>query len=122
MLLAIAILSFTSNLTHNFSKSLTNSYYFSAALKSFIKFRKSHPSPNGGILESITAGALRIKLGGLNFYGGIESKRPVIGFEDYGVPSSKNIMDVINIMELASVLLVFFYLSVIAAVGLRIRY
>lgn len=38
-----------------------------------------HPSPNGGIPEAATAGALQIQLGGCNWYGGMRSDRPLMG-------------------------------------------
>ena len=104
MLLSVIILS----ITLNFYKSKKR-YFPAEALKSWIKFRKSHPSPNGGQLESTAAGALRIKLGGINFYGGIIHKRPVIGFNDYGYADKENIAYTLRIMETTSVLLVIFY-------------
>ncbi len=90
-----------------------NRFDFIETIKSFLSFRKNHPSPNGGQLESIAAGAFKIRLGGLNFYGGVKSERPPIGFGNYSAPSYKNIPDMVKIMELTSVLLVFFYFSVI---------
>lgn len=38
-----------------------------------------HPSPNSGIPEAATAGALQVQLGGCNYYGGVRSERPLIG-------------------------------------------
>ena len=38
-----------------------------------------HPSPNSGIPEAAVAGALGIRLGGLNYYGGIASCRAHMG-------------------------------------------
>lgn len=38
-----------------------------------------HPSPNSGIPESIMAGALGVRLGGANVYGGAISFRPYLG-------------------------------------------
>jgi len=38
-----------------------------------------HPSPNGGIPEAATAGALEIQLGGVNYYRGIVSNRAIMG-------------------------------------------
>lgn len=38
-----------------------------------------HPSPNSGRPESAMAGALRVQLGGMNFYAGIGSDRPRLG-------------------------------------------
>lgn len=38
-----------------------------------------HPSPNGGIPESLMAGALGVQLGGVNAYGGIAQSRALMG-------------------------------------------
>jgi adenosylcobinamide-phosphate synthase len=38
-----------------------------------------HPSPNAGIPEAVTAGALNIRLGGLNYYHGRPSQRAYMG-------------------------------------------
>lgn len=38
-----------------------------------------HPSPNSGFAEAGVAGALGIRLGGLNYYGGIASQRAYMG-------------------------------------------
>lgn len=38
-----------------------------------------HPSPNSGIPEAATAGALQVQLGGVNYYGGVRSDRALIG-------------------------------------------
>lgn len=38
-----------------------------------------HPSPNSGIPEAGVAGALGVRLGGLNYYGGIPSLRATMG-------------------------------------------
>ncbi len=51
-------------------------------LSSFkIVFRdgKKNPSPNSGIPEAAVAGALGIQLGGLNYYRGLPSNKPIIG-------------------------------------------
>ena len=40
---------------------------------------KKNPSPNSGIPEAAVAGALGIRLGGLNYYGGVPSNKPFIG-------------------------------------------
>jgi adenosylcobinamide-phosphate synthase len=40
---------------------------------------KKHPSPNGGHPEAAMAGALGVRLGGMNFYEGVPSARPVLG-------------------------------------------
>jgi adenosylcobinamide-phosphate synthase len=38
-----------------------------------------HPSPNAGIPEAMMAGALGVRLGGLNYYGGVPSHRAELG-------------------------------------------
>jgi adenosylcobinamide-phosphate synthase len=38
-----------------------------------------HPSPNSGWAEATVAGALGIRLGGLNYYGGVPSQRAFMG-------------------------------------------
>jgi len=45
----------------------------------FKKYRKNHPSPNGGNPESAMAGILGIRLGGINYYKGHKSERGYIG-------------------------------------------
>ena len=39
----------------------------------------SQPSPNAGFPEAALAGALRVQLGGLNFYKGLPSAKPTLG-------------------------------------------
>jgi adenosylcobinamide-phosphate synthase len=38
-----------------------------------------HPSPNAGHPEAAMAGVLQVRLGGMNFYGGIPEARPFLG-------------------------------------------
>ncbi|WXJ94795.1 Cobalamin biosynthesis protein CobD [Neomoorella carbonis] len=40
---------------------------------------RRHPSPNSGFPEAAVAGALGVQLGGLNYYQGRPSRRPLIG-------------------------------------------
>ncbi len=49
------------------------------AWRIFWRDRHNHPSPNGGQIESAVAGALRIRLGGINSYFGQPSSRPFMG-------------------------------------------
>lgn len=52
--------------------------------QSFSVFRRDgdrHPSPNAGQSEAAMAGALGVRLGGINFYGGKPSPKPVLGPE-----------------------------------------
>lgn len=41
--------------------------------------RQKHPSPNAGQCEAAMAGALRVKLGGTNYYSGRASIKPLLG-------------------------------------------
>jgi len=49
------------------------------ALKIFLRDSKNHPSPNSGYSESAVSGALKIQLGGTNYYQGKKSVRPYMG-------------------------------------------
>lgn len=49
------------------------------SFKIFKRDRKNHTSPNSAHPEAAVAGALRIKLGGSNYYFGKEVKKPTIG-------------------------------------------
>jgi adenosylcobinamide-phosphate synthase len=51
----------------------------------------SQPSPNAGYPEAAVAGALGVRLGGLNFYQGIASKKAYLG--DSVVPLDRGIFD-----------------------------
>ncbi|WP_127531731.1 adenosylcobinamide-phosphate synthase CbiB [Paenibacillus kobensis] len=50
------------------------------AVRAVFVFAGRHPSPNSGIPESATAGALGIELGGMNRYFGQESERARLGW------------------------------------------
>ncbi len=93
---------------------VNNNYHFKDSFKSWNKFKKNHPSPNAGQLESVMAGALNIKLGGTNFYNGTKSKRPLIGFKNYNKADKGDIINAIRVMELTSVFLFIFYASIVA--------
>jgi adenosylcobinamide-phosphate synthase len=54
-------------------------YAGGAALSAIRRFAALHPSPNSGHPESAVAGALGIRLGGVNVYGGVESRRAYMG-------------------------------------------
>lgn len=66
-----------------------------------------HPSPNSGIPESVTAGLLGIQLGGENFYGGISSKRALMGDPENPL-TYHSIQKVIFLMEGTAILGVLF--------------
>lgn len=54
-----------------------------AALQAVVEHSGQHPSPNGGVVEASFAGALGIRLGGRNSYGGQLEDRGELG---YGPP------------------------------------
>jgi adenosylcobinamide-phosphate synthase len=41
---------------------------------------KQHPSPNAGVVEAAFAGALGVRLGGVNSYQGVSENRGILGF------------------------------------------
>ncbi|MDR1702569.1 MAG: adenosylcobinamide-phosphate synthase CbiB, partial [Sporomusaceae bacterium] len=55
------------------------SYDAKGALRSILRDARKHPSPNSGFAEAGVAGALGVRLGGLNFYGGVSSFRAYMG-------------------------------------------
>lgn len=49
------------------------------AFKTTIRDGRNQPSPNAGFPEAAVAGALGVQLGGLNFYGGVPSRKASLG-------------------------------------------
>lgn len=62
-----------------------------------------HPSPNGGYPESAVAGALHIRLGGVNYYGGEEHFRAYMGDATEQL-CAKHIDQTIRLMYVATIL------------------
>lgn len=62
-----------------FLSALLLGYNVQGAIKAVAQDAAKHPSPNSGIAEAGVAGALGIRLGGLNYYGGVPSQRAVMG-------------------------------------------
>ncbi|MBQ9364953.1 MAG: cobalamin biosynthesis protein CobD [Schwartzia sp.] len=74
-----------------------------------------HPSPNGGYTESTVAGALGIRLGGLNYYFGKPSFRtymgdPVKELAPIHITQSIRLMYAVTVMFLAAASVVRFYI------------
>ncbi|WP_371371360.1 adenosylcobinamide-phosphate synthase CbiB [Sporomusa aerivorans] len=64
-----------------------------------------HPSPNSGFSEAGVAGALGIRLGGLNYYGGVASLRAYMGEAKY-ILQPVHIEQTIQIMYIATILFI----------------
>ena len=67
-----------------------------------------HPSPNSGRPEAAMAGALGVRLGGINFYGGRRAERPVLGDAEAPlsvgqVDRAQRIMTVAYVMAIVAV-------------------
>lgn len=60
-----------------------------------------HPSPNSGIPEAGVAGAMGIRLGGVNFYGGVKAFRAYMGDPKEAI-SKEHIAETVKIMYTAS--------------------
>lgn len=73
------------------------------SLKMARRDAKKHPSVNSGYPEAAVAGALHIRLGGLNYYNGIPNERAYMG--DYTRPLNKfDIINSVNLMYTTSLL------------------
>ena len=66
---------------------------------------RNHPSPNAGWPESAAAGALGIRLGGINHYPERVEERPFIG-DDRNVLESLHIKGVVKLMYLSAILMI----------------
>lgn len=53
--------------------------FFGGALRCAFRDARKHPSPNAGWPESAMAGALGVRLGGVNYYQGRREERPFLG-------------------------------------------
>lgn len=82
------------------------------SLKIMLRDGKNHSSPNSGIPEAAMAGALGVRLGGPNYYGGILVEKPYIG-EDLNSISSELINLSIKIITVSS------FLFILASIFLR---
>ena len=66
-----------------------------------IRDGRKNPSPNSGIPEAVMAGALGVRLGGMNFYKSVARQKPIIGEGRYPL-EPKHIIDSIKIVYTAS--------------------
>jgi adenosylcobinamide-phosphate synthase len=54
-------------------------YNVRTSIRIFFRDKRNHHSPNSGLSEAAFAGALDVRLGGLNYYDGIADQKPFIG-------------------------------------------
>lgn len=87
------------------------------AVSTMFTSSRLHPSPNSGVCEAAVAGALRVRLGGLNFYNGVPSFRPYLGEPLESLEPSK-IRQAVALMYLSSTLGVAVGTGVSLAFGL----
>ncbi|TCK61048.1 adenosylcobinamide-phosphate synthase CbiB [Seleniivibrio woodruffii] len=73
------------------------------AVKSFMRFRLSHASPNSAHPMSAFAGALNIRLGGAVSYFGQITEKPYIG-DSEREPETSDIKKSVKLMELSSII------------------
>lgn len=74
---------------------------------------KKNPSPNSGIPEAAMAGALGVRLGGLNYYNSVATVKPLIGNENNGL----------NLSHIKKSIKVAYVSSLLALIlGVSIRY
>ena len=57
------------------------------AVRAIVEQSGAHPSPNGGVVEAGFAGALGVRIGGRNSYGGVVEDRGELGFGAAPTPS-----------------------------------
>ena len=69
------------------------------AWRIFKRDRHNHPSPNGGQIEAAVAGALGVRLGGVNSYFGQPSSRPFMG-DPLQPLQSRHILQAVRLMWL----------------------
>ena len=86
------------------------------ALRMMRRDAAKHPSPNGGYAEATVAGALHIRLGGINSYFGKKTFRAYMG-EAIERTAPKHIMEAIRMMYTATVLFLIFAYALLKCMG-----
>jgi adenosylcobinamide-phosphate synthase len=71
------------------------------AWRTWLSDGHKHPSPNAGQSEAAMAGALRVQLGGTNYYGGRTSTKPPLGY-GYEAPTVADARRCLTVARLAS--------------------
>lgn len=73
---------------------------------------RKHPSPNSGLSEAAMAGALKVRLGGMNHYEGYESFRVYLGDDSckLSVEKVSEALKLVNLTSLIFILLFFIFI------------
>lgn len=86
------------------------------AIRCWIQDAHKHPSPNGGIPESIVAGILGIRLGGYNWYQGEKRFRNYLGRKTK-VIKPMDINDTVKLMYITTFIFLVITLSLLFIIG-----
>ena len=76
---------------------------FKNAFKMLLRDADKHPSPNGGYAEATVAGALNVRLGGLNYYFGVPHFRAYMGDPNESLEAA-HILAAIRMMYTATII------------------
>ncbi|MCL4313086.1 MAG: adenosylcobinamide-phosphate synthase CbiB [Actinobacteria bacterium] len=80
------------------------------------EFAPAHPSPNAGVVEAAFASVLGVRLGGLNYYQGVEEHRPLMGrgrtVEIQDIEAAVKVLDEVTLAYSALILFVHGLFSV----------
>lgn len=87
------------------------------AWRVFLRDGGRHPSPNAGQTEAAMAGALGVRLGGMNYYGGEPSPKPLLG----GEGRAANVSDARAALRIVAVASVAVFSVAWLCLGLRRR-
>ncbi len=78
-------------------------YDYKNAFKMMLRDAAKHPSPNGGYAEATVAGALGIRLGGINYYFGVRHFRAYMG-DPFEITRPAHIQAAIRLMYTAVII------------------
>ncbi|AOP36541.1 cobalamin biosynthesis protein [Leptospira tipperaryensis] len=81
------------------------------AFKILYRDGRKHPSPNSGLAEATVAGALKIQLGGTNYYHGIKNVKPILGDVKEELKIN-HIVDANRLIVLSSLLTMLTYFAI----------
>ncbi len=85
------------------------------AVRIWKRDRRNHKSPNSAQTESVCAGALGVRLGGLSYYGGMPSEKPYIGDDTRPIENEdiRRSLALMNTAEIIAALVIFAMLFIV---------